>query len=179
MDDYASLAAFGPYQEGDSFEREFDRVVARWRGRIELHAGDLHEQVWDAGAIEVLLVDAMKSWSLAHRIVTEFYPALVPGAAFVIYQDFSNADTPWIHLSTYRLRGQVIPVADISDSETRIRRRPGPGTEDARRVRAGGRDRSVPCPRPPQRARTRAGAHLKRMTRVRRAGLPAYDAACS
>lgn len=118
MDDYASLAAFGPYQEGDSFEREFERVVARWRDRIELHAGDLHQQVWDAGAIEVLLVDAMKSWSLAQRIVTEFYPALVPGAAFVIHQDFSNAYTPWIHLSTYRLRGQLIPVADISDSET-------------------------------------------------------------
>jgi hypothetical protein len=120
MDDYASLAAFGPYQAGDSFEQEFERVVAPWRYRVELHAGDLHEEAWDAGAIEVLLVDAMKSWSLAQRIVTEFYPALVPGAAFVIHQDFSNAYTPWIHLSTYRLRELLVPVADIPDSETLV-----------------------------------------------------------
>jgi len=118
MDDYAGLAAFGPYRAGDSFEGEFERVVAPWRDRIEVHAGDLHEQVWDAGAIEVLLVDAMKSWSLAQRIVTEFYPALVPGAAFVIHQDFCNAYTPWIHLSTYRLREHLTRVLDVPDSET-------------------------------------------------------------
>jgi hypothetical protein len=117
MDSYASLAAFGPYEPGDSFGQEFGAVVSPWRDRIELHAGDLHEQTWDAGAIEVLLVDAMKSWSLAERIVTEFYPALVPAAGFVLHQDFSNAYTPWIHLSTYRLRGHLIPVVDIPDSE--------------------------------------------------------------
>lgn len=118
MDDYARLAAFGPYEPGDSFQREFDRVVARWHDRVEVHPGDLHEQVWPGGPIELLLVDAMKSWSLAGRIAAEFYPAVIPDSGVIIHQDFANAYTPWIHLSTYRMRDCLVPAVDVPGSET-------------------------------------------------------------
>lgn len=120
MDDYANLARRGPYREGDSFRPEFDLVTARWRDRIDVHAGDLFSQHWAGGPIEVLLVDAMKSWALAEHIVAEFYGALVPGLGCIIHQDYSHCYTPWIHLISYRLRDFFTPVHDVALSETLV-----------------------------------------------------------
>jgi hypothetical protein len=118
MSDYAGLAAFGPYAPGDSFLPEFERVVVPWRDRVKVHAGDLHAEAWHGDPIEILLVDAMKSWSLAEHITATFFGALQTRTAFVIHQDFANAYTPWIHLLAYRLRGQLEVSEDIPRSET-------------------------------------------------------------
>lgn len=118
MSDYDGLAAFGPYVPGDSFLAEFERVVAPWRDRIEVHASDLEAEVWNGDPIEVLLVDAMKSWSLAEHITATFFGALIAGTGYVIHQDFANAYTPWIHLLTYRLRTHLEVAEDIPGSET-------------------------------------------------------------
>jgi hypothetical protein len=118
MDAYAHMARFGPYSPGDSFQREFERVVRPWRDRIEVHTGDLCEQAWKEGPIEILLVDAMKSWDVTQHILREFFGNVIPGGGYVIHQDFSNCWTPWIHLTSHRLRDHLVPVHDIPRSET-------------------------------------------------------------
>lgn len=120
MDDYAEALRYGPYSPGASFLPEFERVTRRWQERIRVHEGDLLEERWSGGPIELLLVDAMKSWPLAQHIVEHFYPALLPGQGFVIHQDFGHCFTPWIHLVSYRLRDALVMTQDVPRSETAV-----------------------------------------------------------
>lgn len=117
MDAYGEMAHLGPYEAGASFLSEFERVVQPWRNRIRLHVGDIRQQSWGGGPIELLLVDAMKSWEVTRHVVTDFFPSLLPQAGYVIHQDFGNCWTPWIHLVSFRLRDWLVPVNDISGSE--------------------------------------------------------------
>ena len=119
MDDYSQGLQNGPYAPGESFRNEFERVTARWRGRIQVHEADLLKEGWSGGPIELLLVDAMKSWELSRQIVAEFYPQLLPGG-YLIHQDFGHCFTPWIHLVSYRLRDQFVLTQDIPGSETAV-----------------------------------------------------------
>jgi hypothetical protein len=135
MDLYASAARLGPYSAGDSFLPEFERVVRPWRERIQVHAGDLLEQSWSQGPIEVLLVDAMKSWELTLHILTHFYCDLTLPDSCLIHQDFSNCFTPWIPLVSYRLRDHFAPVQDIPRSETVVFRVLRPFERDADALR--------------------------------------------
>jgi hypothetical protein len=118
MDGYAAMASFGPYAPGDSFRREFELAVAPWREQIEVHEADLLQERWDLGEIELLVVDAMKSWELAEHVVRGFFGRLLPGEAHVVHQDFAHCYTPWIHLLTYRLRDHMRPAVDVEGSET-------------------------------------------------------------
>jgi hypothetical protein len=125
MDDYADRARRGPYRQGESFRPEFDLVTARWRDRIEVHPGDLFAQRRPEQPIEVLLVDAMKSWALAEYIAGEFFAGLAPGRSAIIHQDFSHCYTPWIHLISYRLRDTFVSAHDVPESETHVLRTVG------------------------------------------------------
>lgn len=108
----------GRYLPGDSFVDEFQRRVKPWQGRVQVHAGDLATAVWQQGPIELLIVDAMKSWELAEAIAREFYPALTPGASRLLHQDFAHYATPWIPLAMYRLQHCFQPVAHVPNSGT-------------------------------------------------------------
>src|SRR6185295_9218255 len=60
------------------------------------------------------VIDAMKSWKLAHSITKDFFPYLIPQQSLVLHQDFAHFFTPWIHLMMYRWRpyftlNEVIP----------------------------------------------------------------------
>ena len=120
MDDYAEVAKLGPYSPGDSFLREFELVTEPWRDRIEVHSGDLMAETWRESGIELLLVDAMKSWELTRHILTHFFIALTPGEAYVLHQDFGHCYTPWIHLVTYMLRDYLVPDEDVARSDTMV-----------------------------------------------------------
>jgi hypothetical protein len=131
MAPHAQSIRFGPYEEGDSFRAEFELVVRRWRERIAVHEGDLERESWTDGPIELLLVDAMKSWDLASHILRHFFPALTPEEGYLCHQDFSHCFTPWIPLVSYRLRDYLEPVGDIPGSESLVFRlvRPLPAAE--------------------------------------------------
>lgn len=118
MEPYAPASTTRQYEPGDSFLAEFEAAVDPWRNRIQIHAGDLLHEDWTGEPIELLLIDAMKSWELASRIVKEFFPALIAGDGYVIHQDFGHCFTPWIHLLTYRLRSHLVPTQDVAGSET-------------------------------------------------------------
>jgi hypothetical protein len=131
FDFHSPPTRLGPYRAGDSFRQEFELVVGPWRSRIEVHEGDLLLESWLDGPIELLLVDAMKSWDLASHIVRHFYPALLPMNGYLIHQDFSHCFTPWIPLISFRLLEYLRPVKDIPRSESVVFRsmRPIPMSE--------------------------------------------------
>lgn len=108
----------GRYRPGDNFLDEFQRRVAPWRQRIEVCAGDLSAATWSGGPIELLVVDAMKSWELSSVIAKAFYPALVPGRSRLIHQDFAHFATPWIPLAMHRLQNCLQPVRHVANSGT-------------------------------------------------------------
>jgi hypothetical protein len=118
MEPYARAAGVEGYTEGDTFLPEFEATVAPWRKRIQVHHGDLLEATWSGEGIELLLVDAMKSWDLASQIVTQFFPALLGGVGYLIHQDYSHCFTPWIHLVSYRLRDHLVLAQDVERAET-------------------------------------------------------------
>lgn len=120
FDYHSPPTTLGPYRAGDSFRAEFELVVGRWRERIVVHEGDLRHEDWTDEPIELLLVDAMKSWELATHIVGHFYPALLPAGGYLIHQDFSHCFTPWVPLTSYRLRQYLEPVKDIPRSESLV-----------------------------------------------------------
>jgi hypothetical protein len=92
------------YEPGDSFLPETRRVVREHGGdRVELIQADLVHYEWSGGPIKILLVDAMKTESLAIQIARKFFPSLISGS-LLIHQDFKHYHTSWIHLLQYRLR---------------------------------------------------------------------------
>ncbi|HVF71290.1 MAG TPA: hypothetical protein VM940_06750 [Chthoniobacterales bacterium] len=100
----------------NSFLPEFLKRTAPFSDRIVLHQEDLAQTRWENGPIEFLLVDAMKSPALAHKIALTFFSALTPGTSYLAHQDFAHVYTPWIHLLQYRLRVCFSLAADIPRS---------------------------------------------------------------
>jgi hypothetical protein len=98
---------------GDSFLDEFQRRTAEWAKRIHVCQCDLLRAEWNGGPIELLLIDAMKSWDLANAIVHIFFPKLILGRSLILHQDFKNYYVPWIHLLQYRFRNHFERVHDV------------------------------------------------------------------
>jgi hypothetical protein len=117
---HSPATRLGPYQPGETFRPEFELVVRRWRRRIVVHEGDLLRERWTGGPIELLLVDAMKSWELTGHLMRRFYPCLSAGCGYLIHQDFSHYFTPWIPLTAFRLLDHLEPVKDIPRSESMV-----------------------------------------------------------
>ena len=65
---------------GQSFDTIFRRATAEFADLIEVHAGDLLEQTWPSEVpIEILFVDVAKTLALSGKVLTEFFPHLIPG----------------------------------------------------------------------------------------------------
>jgi hypothetical protein len=111
----ANTSLEGVFRPGDSFAYAFRERVARWKEYIEVHEADLTSTSWHEGPIELLLIDAMKSWELAESIVRNFYIALLKDG-HLLHQDFAHWYTPWIHLIGYRLREYLKPQYDVPGS---------------------------------------------------------------
>jgi predicted O-methyltransferase YrrM len=73
----------------------FDEAIRGLGGLIEVHQGDLSQQRWTSGPIELLFVDIAKSWELNDHVLREFVPHLLPGSV-VVQQDFADEWHPWV-----------------------------------------------------------------------------------
>lgn len=110
----------GRFAPGESFLGAFEELTAPWRDRIVVRPGDLTATRWDGGPIEMLFVDAMKSWPLANAILAGFFPHVLPRRGIVAHQDFAHWGTPWIHLVMRRLRPWYEPVFHVPESGTLV-----------------------------------------------------------
>jgi tetratricopeptide (TPR) repeat protein len=84
--------------EGADFMPIFLRQTAPVKAWIEPQKMDLMRGSWTGGPIEILFVDAAKSWELNNAILQAFGPHLVPGKSRVIQQDFRHFPTVWFPL---------------------------------------------------------------------------------
>lgn len=100
------------FQHNDSFLPVFNERISKYKNYVVTRPADLTKEKWGDGAIEFLLVDAMKSWELLNAIQKNFYPFLIPGKSIVLHQDFCHYYTYWIHLLNYRFRSYFEPADD-------------------------------------------------------------------
>ena len=94
------------YEDGESFFHDVEKLLAPYRNVVRLYQQDLLEHEPEAKPVELLFVDAMKSWPLAKKIVTGFFPLLIPGVSVVVQQDFvfHNPIAATSHLLMWRMR---------------------------------------------------------------------------
>ncbi|HEY2800043.1 MAG TPA: class I SAM-dependent methyltransferase [Chthoniobacterales bacterium] len=91
---------------GQDFFRDVEAILAPYREIVHLHQQDLMSYNPSREPIELLFIDAMKSWPLAQKIVTSFFPRLIPGVSIVVQQDFAYHAplSATSHLIMWRLR---------------------------------------------------------------------------
>lgn len=72
------------------------RFLAPWEARIALHPGEIEDEGWAGGPVELLIVDAAKTDRGADRIAAQFFPALIAGRSVVVQEDFLHWRQPWL-----------------------------------------------------------------------------------
>ena len=76
------------YQEGESFYPDVQKLLEPYNEFVRLHQQDLMEYRAEVEPVELLFIDAMKTWPLARKIASDFFPRLIPDASVVVQQDF-------------------------------------------------------------------------------------------
>ena len=95
---HMALAARERLEAGADFLPLFRREIGEYAPWIRPRRHDLLDYRWDEGPIEILFVDAAKSWELVNAILRGFGPHLVPGRSRVVLQDFRFHEAHWLPL---------------------------------------------------------------------------------
>lgn len=112
---------------GDSFMPLFLRNLAPWGDRVDAVQGDLAnlaDLVPMEGELELLVVDAPKTWRLMRRILDHVGPRLMPGAR-VVFQDFfhlTSRQLIWLAMMVPEFRLTTI----VGDGTTAVFEASGP-----------------------------------------------------
>jgi hypothetical protein len=93
-----------------SWFSEFLDVVRDHLDFIAPCPGDLARMNWGGRPIEILMIDAAKSWSLNQIILERFFPRLIPGKSIVIQQDYVNHAEYWVAMTMERLKEYFEPL---------------------------------------------------------------------
>jgi hypothetical protein len=101
---------------GDRFRDVFEANIRPMRGWIEIHDGDLREDPWQNGPIEILFIDICKCWSTNQAVLRNFFPHLIPGHSIVVHQDFVRVWNPWIPVSMAFLKDFFEVLAEEESS---------------------------------------------------------------
>jgi tetratricopeptide (TPR) repeat protein len=84
--------------QGEDFLPVFLQETGEYACWIDARKQDLLSYCWDEGPIEILFVDAAKSWELTNAILRNFGPFLEAGRSRVVLQDFRYHETHWLPL---------------------------------------------------------------------------------
>ncbi len=90
------------------------RFLAPWAANITLHRGEIEDAKWQSGPIELLVVDAAKSTTLADHIAAQFFPSLIAGQSLLVHQDFLLLQQPWIAVQMARLADYFTPLGLVA-----------------------------------------------------------------
>jgi len=106
MDESARKASLPRYLPGQSFYEDVKQLLRPFGLLVSVEKRDLLEYVPPPEPIELLFIDAMKSWDLAQKIISSFFPLLIAGKSCVVQQDFAwyNSVIATNHLLMWRLR---------------------------------------------------------------------------
>lgn len=85
---------------GASFREQFERNIAPYDDLVDVHAGDVCGQEWNAGPIEILFIDLAKHWTVCDWLTWQFFPHLIPGRSLVVQQDYLYHHwVGWLHVT--------------------------------------------------------------------------------
>lgn len=90
------------------------RLLTPFKPAVELRPGELEEQIWDDGLIELLIIDIAKSAASADYIADMFFPHLIAGRSIVVQQDFLHQYQPWLPAQMTLLKDCFTPLARVS-----------------------------------------------------------------
>jgi len=107
------------YNHGDSYIELVKQNIEPLEQHIEIQ-GDIFDAIWGHKPIEFLFIDAMKNIETTNKIVSEFYPNLIPNTSYLVYQDFDHYLTPWIHVLIYMQRKHFKHIHDIYPSGSTV-----------------------------------------------------------
>lgn len=129
-EDYDWWSQQSPTVHAGSWFAEFLAVNRDLLDVIVPCPGDLLHLNWDQKPIEILMIDAAKSWQLNAWIVRKMFPRLIPGKSVVIQQDYVNFAEYWCALTMehfsdrfehigfiYGASGVYLNTKPISDEE--------------------------------------------------------------
>lgn len=103
-----------PELEGHDLLPVVRHFLAPWGDRIALHKGQIEEQIWQDGPIELLIMDASKTASSMHEMSRLFFPHLIAGRSVVVQQDFLWWQQPWIAAQMAILSEYFEPIAYVA-----------------------------------------------------------------
>lgn len=89
---------------GESFINSFLRRTQPHAPLLRVHPGSIFDQIWAGYPIEILFVDAAKTWPLNDATLRSFYAGLMPGRSLVVHQDFLFSGCPWVAILMAKLR---------------------------------------------------------------------------
>ncbi len=82
-----------------------------WKAHVALHPGQIEEQDWTGGPIELLVMDASKTKATTDRMAEIFFPHLIAGRSLVVQQDYLHWRQPWIAVQMHLMADCFTPVA--------------------------------------------------------------------
>ena len=106
------------YAVGQCFYDEVKELLRPYAPWVSVGRQDLLRYAPPASPVEFLFIDAMKSWALAQKIVSGFFPRLIAGRAYVVQQDFAyyHPVVATGHLTMWYLREHFRCVHHVPDS---------------------------------------------------------------
>jgi hypothetical protein len=107
------------YKAGDDYTETVRQNIKPLEQYIEIK-GNILETNWEQNPVEFLFIDAMKNIETTNKILSDFYPNLIPKVSYVVYQDFDHYLTPWIHILVYLHRKHFKHIHDIYPSGSSI-----------------------------------------------------------
>ncbi|MEY8826916.1 hypothetical protein AB9K34_00500 [Sedimentitalea sp. XS_ASV28] len=103
-----------PEIQGDDLLPVVRHFLAPWGDRIVLHKGLIEDQTWQAGPVELLVMDASKTAKSMHEMSRLFFPHLIAGRSIVVQQDFLWWQQPWIAAQMAVLSDYFEPIAHVA-----------------------------------------------------------------
>jgi hypothetical protein len=103
-----------PFEGNKTLDLAID-LLTPWTERISLHPGQIEDQIWEDGPIEILVLDASKTIPNMDAMTRTFFPSLIPGRALVVQQDYLFWRLPWIAIQMELLADYFTPVACVPE----------------------------------------------------------------
>lgn len=109
-----------------SFLEDFKHFLRPYIDHITIHSGDIKQERWNKGKIDILFVDLCKDLPIFNHVAAEFFPHIEAGS-FLVHQDFSRPRLPWLHYSAGMMETLLEPLMRTGGSVFyRVNQKPSP-----------------------------------------------------
>jgi hypothetical protein len=107
-------AGIAPFDGSDMLGLS-QELLSPWQDQIYLRRGRIEDIGWHGDPIEILTLDAMKTYRTMHSIALNFFPHMIPGRSVIAHQDFLRWNQPFLAAQMSLLRDFFTPVAWVAE----------------------------------------------------------------